>query len=81
MKREIERLIVRSKSVATVGYDPVAKVLAVEYFNGMVYHFFGVPPDLGEKLRLGHRFDELFRVVPAQYEYRFVRELPPVFLG
>jgi len=41
--KEIRRVSVASTSLASVGYDPGARVLEVEFRSGAVYRYFGVP--------------------------------------
>jgi KTSC domain len=46
----MERVPVSSSSIATVGYDTESKVLEVEYQNGGIYQYAGVPPELHNQL-------------------------------
>lgn len=40
----MERIPVRSESVASVGYDPATAVLEIEFRNQRVYQYLNVPP-------------------------------------
>lgn len=40
----MKRQRVPSSSIRSVGYDPAAHVLEVEFHNGNVYRYFDVPP-------------------------------------
>lgn len=40
----VERRTVRSSSVVSVGYDPPARTLDVEFRTGRIYRYFDVPP-------------------------------------
>ena len=40
----MKRQPVTSSSIASVGYEAAAQTLEVEFLNGSVYQYFGVPP-------------------------------------
>lgn len=40
----MSRIPLRSSNLASVGYDPHHHVLEVEFRNGSLYQYFGVPP-------------------------------------
>jgi hypothetical protein len=40
----MNRVAVSSSSVASIGYDPVAAVLEIEFRNGRIYQYRQVPP-------------------------------------
>jgi hypothetical protein len=40
----MNRVAVSSSSVASIGYDPVAAVLEIEFQNGRIYQYLHVPP-------------------------------------
>ncbi len=46
----MDRVPVRSSNVLTVGYDPLSSVLEVEFTQGHVYQYHGVPPHHFERL-------------------------------
>ena len=41
----MERTPVSSSNISAIGYDLDSKVLEVEFTNGAVYSYSGVPPD------------------------------------
>jgi hypothetical protein len=41
----MERKVVKSRTVKSVGYDPKTKTLEVEYKSGGIYHYADVPPE------------------------------------
>lgn len=41
---------VKSSNVEEVGYDPEARILAVKFKSGGVYHYSDVPPNLFEEM-------------------------------
>lgn len=46
----MERIPVQSSNLASVGYDPATATLEVEFLNGSVYQYFGVPESVYEGL-------------------------------
>ena len=40
----MERTPVSSSNISAIGYDPDSEVLEVEFINGAVYSYSGVPP-------------------------------------
>ena len=42
---------VLSSSIATIGYDDDAEILEIEFVDGHVYRYRGVPPHVFEGLR------------------------------
>ena len=42
----MDRLLVRSSNILSVGYDVSARVLEVEFQSGNVYRYFDVPESL-----------------------------------
>lgn len=45
----MERRAVQSSNIKGVGYDEAKKVLEIEFKNGKVYQFEGVPSDMKDK--------------------------------
>jgi len=39
----MQRTAVSSSNLASVGYDPARRVLEVEFLDGSIYQYFGVP--------------------------------------
>jgi hypothetical protein len=42
----MERTQVKSSSIRSVGYDPAAKILEVEFASGAIYRHHDVPPEI-----------------------------------
>lgn len=42
----MDRIPVSSSSISSVGYDSSSSVLEVEFANGSVYQYFGVPQNV-----------------------------------
>jgi hypothetical protein len=46
----MQRQPVSSSNLASIGYDPDSQVLEVEFLNGGLYQYFGVPQGLYDEL-------------------------------
>lgn len=46
----MQRETVQSSNIRSVGYDPSQKLLEIEFHDGGIYHYFGVPADLHDRL-------------------------------
>ena len=46
----MDRTPVQSSNLASVGYDEFQELLEVEFLNGRIYRYFGVPEEVYEKL-------------------------------
>lgn len=46
----MERIPVESTNLASVGYDPESSTLEIEFRNGGIYQYFGVPQHIYEEL-------------------------------
>jgi hypothetical protein len=70
--RSVHRLQVESSAIGSVGYDPLMRVLEVEFVGGGVYRYLGVPPREHETLM---RAESLGTYVNKRIKpyYRFVR--------
>lgn len=70
----VERKAVENSSqVASVGYDPAARVLEVEYKAGGIYQYEGVPPDMADALvRSDSVGGFLHRHIKDRFEHRKV---------
>jgi len=59
------RVTVRSSVIASIGYSPSDKTLEVQFHNGRVYQYKGVPPDEHAALMaaesIGRYFNENIR--------------------
>jgi hypothetical protein len=47
---EMERIVVSSSSVASLGYDGDSQTLEVEFTNGGIYQYMNVPPETNSEL-------------------------------
>ena len=52
----MERQVVSSTNLATIGYDTKTQTLEVEFHGGRVYQYYGVPENM---------FDEVMRAASA----------------
>ena len=46
----MERYSVASSNIASIGYDETTQTLEVEFFNGTIYQYYNVPPNMNEQL-------------------------------
>ena len=68
--RTINRQAVESSSLASVGYAPVARTLEVEFRNGRVYRYFGVPPETYRRFLCAEsKGRHLNRFIKGCYQY------------
>ena len=69
----MHRTPVTSSVIASLGYDPDAKILEVEFRTGRIYQYFPVPPSVHQALlnaeSRGRYFNEQIR---EHYSYREV---------
>jgi len=72
----VHRESVASSSIASVGYDAGERTLEIEFHNGRIYQFFGVPPEIAAALRAapshGAYFNKYLR--NSGYEFTLVRD-------
>lgn len=77
---EIGRDFVRSKSIATLGYDAEKRCLQVEYFSGHLYRFDDVAPGTYQMLQSTEEFDRIFqRHVLAAHRFTRIGCLLPIY--
>jgi hypothetical protein len=78
----LERRNIGSRGVATTGYDPERRMLNVEYYNGLVYRYFGVSPHTGAALFEWKGFGRVLQTqVVNKHGCKLVEKLYPVCLG
>lgn len=46
----MKRVAVQSSNLASVGYNPAASILEIEFRHGGVYQYYGVPGEVHEGL-------------------------------
>ena len=71
----VEYFTVSSGTIQSVGYDAETMTLAVNFTHGTEYHYYGVPPEVVEQLRVapsaGRFLNE--QIKKAGYSYARVR--------
>jgi hypothetical protein len=72
----VQREPVSSTSIATVGYDEATATLEIEFHNGRIYQFRGVPPQMAVALRAAPSTGAYFNkyVRNGGYEFTVVRK-------
>lgn len=63
----MDRQVVRSATIHSIGYDAAASTLEIEFLNGRVYQYFGVPQHIADGL--------LTAASPTTYLNQFVKKL------
>jgi len=64
----MERTPVKSSQLVSVGYDPTEHVLEIEFQDGGIYHYFGVPPAVHSALMKAHSHGKYFNAtIKGQY--------------
>lgn len=46
----MDRRVVQSSNVASIGYDEASSTLEVEFQSGAIYQYYGVPQNIYEQL-------------------------------
>jgi len=46
----MERYLVASSNITSIGYDETTQTLEVEFLNGTLYQYYNVPPNMYEQL-------------------------------
>jgi hypothetical protein len=72
----VQREPVSSSSIASVGYDEATATLEIEFHNGRIYQFRGVPPQMAVALRAAPSTGAYFNkyVRNGGYEFTLVRD-------
>ena len=69
----MERIAVRSRDIAIIGYDPATSTLEIAFRTGGVYHYFGVSEEIYKGLMTspsqGKYFDQKIK---GQFQYKKV---------
>jgi hypothetical protein len=74
----MERVSVESTSLRSVGYDPGARELEVEFSSGRIYSYAGVPPEAYDWLMRSKGKGGYFnRMIRDRYTMRDVTPGPP----
>ena len=70
----MNRLRVSSSNISSIGYDPALFTLEVEFLNGRIYRYFGVPEHLHRQLMIA-RSHGTFLSKFIQNSFNFARIL------
>lgn len=68
----MDRLLVRSETISSIGHDPDSLMLEVEFLHGDVYQYFDVPKEVHADL-LGARSIGRFFNAEIKNKYRYVK--------
>jgi inosine/xanthosine triphosphate pyrophosphatase family protein len=67
----MQRLAVQSSDIVSIGYDPIEKVLEVEFHGGRVYQYRNVEPEIyGQFMRADSYGTFFFAHINGQYRYQ-----------
>jgi len=69
----MERTLVNSSSVASIGYDSISSTLEIEYSNGSIYQYFDVPESIHIELMGSASMGKAVNTLIKQ-NYRFSKE-------
>lgn len=69
----MQRQLVNSSDLESVGYDPTSLILEIEFKNGNIYHYSGVPLSIYQGLMAAYSKGRFFNdYVKDIYSYRKV---------
>lgn len=71
----MQRQNVVSSNIKSIGYDPVRPILEVEFKNGSIYQYFGVPQHLYLGLMQASSHGEYLDAYIKKGGYSYVRAL------
>jgi XTP/dITP diphosphohydrolase len=75
--KDMHRLPVESSDIVSIGYDPAAKILEVEFQGGRVYQYRGVEPDIHAQFMRADSYGTFFFAhVNGQYRYDKISATP-----
>jgi hypothetical protein len=78
----MQRQTIHTGQIRSVGYDPMAAILEIEFANGDVYDYFNVPSGVFEHLMVTPLKEEFVRAyVQNSFPVRKVNTGPVSFLG
>jgi hypothetical protein len=70
----MKRQTVSSSNLKSVGYDAESQVLEIEFQNGHIYQYYGVPPSVYEGLMNASSHGKYFNAhIRDAYPYRKVK--------
>lgn len=74
----MNRTIVKSSTIQSVGYDPVAQTLEVEFNGGATYHYHNVPPETHAAFMASDSQGKFLHAnIKGKYEFKKVEQTPP----
>ncbi|MDZ7336742.1 MAG: KTSC domain-containing protein [candidate division KSB1 bacterium] len=62
----MQRVPVQSSNLASVGYDPVSSILEIEFHNGGIYQYLGVPQEIYDGL--------MYAASKGSYFHHYIKE-------
>lgn len=69
----MQRQLVSSSNIASIGYDQAAQILEVEFLNHTVYQYFNVPLPVYEVLTAAESHGTYLNAhIKSQYQYQKV---------
>lgn len=68
----MERYNVASSNIRSVGYDPQTQTLEVEFMNGTIYQYYGVPENIYDKM-MGEQSKGRFLNMYIRNQYPYSR--------
>jgi len=70
----MQRQCVSSSNVRSIGYEPLTRILEVEFLNQSIYHYLGVPSQIySDLMKAGSKGSYLSHRVKGVYSYKRVR--------
>jgi len=67
----MERTPVQSSNISSIGYDSNSEILEVEFNNGSIYEYYGVPENIySELMSSGSHGTYLAANVKKHYQYQ-----------
>ncbi|MBP9819168.1 KTSC domain-containing protein [Candidatus Woesebacteria bacterium] len=69
----MQRIPVNSSNIAAIGYDPDSSILEIEFNDGSIYQYFGVPELVHQELMDAGSHGKYFaQNIKNDYEYKKV---------
>jgi hypothetical protein len=74
----MQRVLVESTTLRSAGPAARSTVLELQFRNGALYHYFGVPPRIyGDLLRADSKGGYFNQNIRGQYPYPRIQDAPP----
>ena len=73
----MNRELVRSSNLKSVGYDPSNSILEVEFHGGRIYHYFKVPLEIYDALMKASSKGTFFdrKIKKRRFAYKQIRSI------